>query len=51
MNNGLPPTRILIVDDYPDVLEVWTLYLRAVGFDVAPVRQAEIRGQLPFHRG
>jgi CheY-like chemotaxis protein len=35
MNNGLPPTRVLIVDDYPDVLEVWTLYLRAVGFDVA----------------
>ena len=34
MSNGLP-TRILIVDDYPDVLEVWTLYLRAVGFDVA----------------
>ena len=34
MSNGLP-TRVLIVDDYPDVLEVWTLYLRAVGSDVA----------------
>jgi two-component system, cell cycle response regulator DivK len=26
--------RILIVDDYPDALDVWGLYLRAAGFDV-----------------
>jgi two-component system, cell cycle response regulator DivK len=25
---------ILIVDDYPDALDVWDLYLRASGFDV-----------------
>ena len=25
---------ILIVDDYPDALDVWELYLRASGFDV-----------------
>jgi len=30
------PTRpvILIVDDYEDAVDVWQLYLRAVGFDV-----------------
>jgi CheY-like chemotaxis protein len=27
-------TRILIVDDYPDALEIWGLYLRSVGYDV-----------------
>jgi len=26
--------RILIVDDYPDALDVWGLYLRAAGFEV-----------------
>jgi CheY-like chemotaxis protein len=26
--------RILLVDDYPDALEVWTLYLRSRGYDV-----------------
>jgi CheY-like chemotaxis protein len=30
---SLPPT-ILIVDDYPDALDVWGLYLRAEGFSV-----------------
>ena len=25
---------ILIVDDYPDALDVWDLYLRASGFEV-----------------
>lgn len=25
---------ILVVDDYPDTLDVWTLSLRAAGFDV-----------------
>lgn len=28
------PKRILLVDDYPDALEIWGLYLRALGFDV-----------------
>ena len=27
--------HILIVDDYPDALEIWTLYLRALGYDVS----------------
>lgn len=26
--------RILLVDDYPDALEVWALYLRMCGFEV-----------------
>jgi CheY-like chemotaxis protein len=26
--------RILLVDDYPDALEIWGLYLRSTGFDV-----------------
>jgi CheY-like chemotaxis protein len=26
--------RVLLVDDYPDALEVWGLYLRAMGYDV-----------------
>ena len=26
--------RILLVDDYPDALETWGLYLRTFGFDV-----------------
>jgi CheY-like chemotaxis protein len=26
--------RILLVDDYPDALEIWGLYLRALGYDV-----------------
>lgn len=26
--------RILIVDDYPDALEIWGLYLRSLGYDV-----------------
>lgn len=26
--------RILIVDDYPDALEIWALYLRALGYNV-----------------
>ena len=30
---SLPPT-ILIVDDYPDALEMWGLYLRSTGFEV-----------------
>ena len=28
------PLRILIVDDYPDALEVWALFLGAEGFEV-----------------
>ena len=27
-------TRILLVDDYPDALEMWGLYLRSLGYDV-----------------
>ena len=30
----IPAPRILIVDDYPDALDVWGLYLSAAGFDV-----------------
>jgi CheY-like chemotaxis protein len=26
--------RVLLVDDYPDALQVWGLYLRAMGYDV-----------------
>jgi CheY-like chemotaxis protein len=26
--------RILLVDDYPDALEIWGLYLRSVGYEV-----------------
>jgi CheY-like chemotaxis protein len=28
------PDTVLIVDDYPDSLDVWSLYLRAAGFTV-----------------
>lgn len=28
------PIRILLVDDYPDALEIWGLYLRAAGYEV-----------------
>jgi two-component system, cell cycle response regulator DivK len=28
------PKRILLVDDYPDALEIWGLYLRSLGYDV-----------------
>jgi len=27
-------TRILLVDDFPDALEIWGLYLRALGYEV-----------------
>ena len=30
----MPPQRILVVDDYPDALEIWGLYLRAQGYEV-----------------
>jgi CheY-like chemotaxis protein len=30
----VPPKRILLVDDYPDALEIWGLYLRSVGYEV-----------------
>ena len=32
--------RLLIVDDYPDALDVWGLYLRAEGFTVLPLPTA-----------
>jgi CheY-like chemotaxis protein len=28
------PKRILLVDDYPDALEIWGLYLRSLGYEV-----------------
>lgn len=31
---GLPRPRVLIVDDYADATEVWSLYLQSAGFDV-----------------
>jgi CheY-like chemotaxis protein len=30
----VPPKRILLVDDYPDALEIWGLYLRTQGYQV-----------------
>ena len=27
--------HILVVDDYPDALDIWTLYLRSLGYDVS----------------
>jgi CheY-like chemotaxis protein len=30
-----PPATVLLVDDYPDTLEMWTLYLRAHGYSVS----------------
>jgi CheY-like chemotaxis protein len=27
--------HILVVDDYPDALDIWTLYLRALGYEVS----------------
>jgi CheY-like chemotaxis protein len=30
----VPPKRILLVDDYPDALEIWGLYLRTQGYEV-----------------
>lgn len=27
--------RILIVDDYPDALDIWALYLRSLGYEVS----------------
>jgi CheY-like chemotaxis protein len=29
------PAPVLLVDDYPDTLEMWTLYLRAHGYTVS----------------
>ena len=30
----MPPKQVLLVDDYPDALEIWGLYLRSTGYDV-----------------
>jgi two-component system cell cycle response regulator DivK len=30
----VPLKRILLVDDYPDALEIWGLYLRSLGYEV-----------------
>jgi CheY-like chemotaxis protein len=34
-------STILIVDDYPDALQVWDLYLRASGFEVLTAADGE----------
>lgn len=36
-----PAATILIVDDYPDALDVWDLYLRASGFEVLRAEDGE----------
>jgi CheY-like chemotaxis protein len=46
------PKRILLVDDYPDALEIWGLYLRALGYDVTTAEDglqavADAHAQLP----
>src|SRR5687767_7973671 len=28
-------THVLIVDDYPDALDIWAIYLRAIGYQVS----------------
>jgi CheY-like chemotaxis protein len=48
----VPNTRILLVDDYPDALEIWGLYLRAHGYDVETSEDgldavAKARAQVP----
>ena len=30
-----PATHVLIVDDYPDALDIWAIYLRAIGYRVS----------------
>ncbi len=30
----MSPKRVLLVDDYPDVLDMWGLYLRLKGYEV-----------------
>ena len=30
----MSPKRVLLVDDYPDALEIWGLYLRTMGYEV-----------------
>lgn len=32
---GARGKHILIVDDYPDALDIWTIYLRSLGYDVS----------------
>ena len=32
---GSEDRHILIVDDYPDALDIWTLYLRSLGYEVS----------------
>lgn len=49
---NVPKTRILLVDDYPDALEIWGLYLRANDYDVETAVDgleavAKARAQLP----
>lgn len=35
MAEGVDRTHVLIVDDYPDALDIWAIYLRAVGYQVS----------------
>ena len=32
---GARGKHILIVDDYPDAIDIWAIYLRALGYDVS----------------
>lgn len=32
--DAILPIRVLLVDDYPDALEMWGLYLRSLGYEV-----------------
>lgn len=41
---------ILIVDDYPDALDVWDLYLRASGFEVLRAEDGEAALQTACER-
>ncbi|MEO8070155.1 MAG: response regulator [Acidobacteriota bacterium] len=34
MSETKPRPRVLLVDDYPDALEIWTLYLELSGYEV-----------------
>src|SRR4051812_41175556 len=37
----MPASHILLVDDYPDTLDVWGVYLRAQGFEVMTASDGE----------
>ena len=43
--------RILLVDDYPDALEIWGLYLRSIGYEIrtAPDGLSAVKEAHDFH--